>query len=143
MPSVLIAEDDLLIADMLEENLIAAGYTVCGIARTVDGAISLGLLYQPDLAVLDIRLADGGLGTDVAAKLNRQTTGILYASGNPWLLALTRDNGEGCLSKPYGAREVVTSLKIVTDIKETGKTTLTPPRGFQMLEEKQKTSAVA
>jgi len=33
MPKVLIAEDDLLVADMLEEILVNAHYDVCGIAR--------------------------------------------------------------------------------------------------------------
>jgi two-component system, response regulator PdtaR len=32
---VLIAEDDLMIADIAEEILIEHGYEVCGIARTV------------------------------------------------------------------------------------------------------------
>lgn len=35
MSTVMIAEDDLLIADMLEDALVAGGYEVCGIARTV------------------------------------------------------------------------------------------------------------
>ncbi len=36
MSTVMIAEDDLLMADMLEEVLVANGYEVCGIARTVE-----------------------------------------------------------------------------------------------------------
>ena len=39
--SVLIAEDDLMIADLAEEILIDAGYEVCGIARTVAAAVAL------------------------------------------------------------------------------------------------------
>ena len=65
MPSVMIAEDDLLVADMLEETLTQGGYDVCGIARTVDKAVELGERHRPDLAILDIRLAEGGLGTEV------------------------------------------------------------------------------
>jgi DNA-binding response OmpR family regulator len=58
---VLIAEDDLMIADLAEEVLAEAGYEVCGIARTVAEAIALAQHHTPDLAVLDLRLADGGL----------------------------------------------------------------------------------
>ena len=72
MPSVMIAEDDLFMADMLEEALAANGYDVCGIARTVEKAVELAEHYKPDLAVLDIRLADGGLGTDIPARLKNQ-----------------------------------------------------------------------
>lgn len=57
---VLIAEDDLLIADMVEDILVAHGYEVCGIARTVAEAVALGSLNRPDLAVLDLRLAESG-----------------------------------------------------------------------------------
>ena len=51
MPSVMIAEDDLLVADMLEETLIQGGNDVCGIARTVDKAVELGERHRPDLAI--------------------------------------------------------------------------------------------
>ena len=69
MPKVLIAEDDLLIADMLAEVLVGGGYDVCGIARTVDEAVELGKRHEPDLAILDIRLAEEGRGTDIPAQL--------------------------------------------------------------------------
>jgi response regulator of citrate/malate metabolism len=65
MIKVLIAEDDLMIADMAEEMLVERGYEVCGIARTVAEAVALGRLHKPHLAVIDLRLADGGLGTEV------------------------------------------------------------------------------
>ena len=86
----MIAEDDLVMADMLEETLAANGYDVCGIARTVEKAVELGEHYKPDLAVLDIRLADGGLGTDIPARLKSQGhMGVLYASGHVGQMALT------------------------------------------------------
>ena len=38
---VLIAEDDLMIADLLEVALIRGDYKVCGIARTVSQAVQI------------------------------------------------------------------------------------------------------
>jgi len=73
VPKVLIAEDDLMIADMAEMVLVEHGYEVCGIARTVPEAVALGRHHKPDLAVFDQRLADGGLGTEIAAQLERLT----------------------------------------------------------------------
>ena len=67
MASVLIVDDDLMIADWLEEVLVEAGYEVCGIAATVADAIELGERFRPDLGVIDVRLANGGSGMDVAA----------------------------------------------------------------------------
>jgi hypothetical protein len=71
MLKVMIAEDDLMMADMLEEVLVEGGYEVCGIARTVDNEVELGERHHPDLVVLELRLAEGGLGTEIAARLNR------------------------------------------------------------------------
>src|SRR6202030_2553353 len=80
---VLIAEDDLLIADMMEAVLLSHGYDVCGIARTVAEAVELGSTSKPDLAILDLRLANAGLGTEIAARLgDRGRLGVLYATGN-------------------------------------------------------------
>ena len=55
-------------ADMLEEALVTSGCEVCGIARTVEKAVELDEGHRPDLAVLNIWLADGGLGTEVPAR---------------------------------------------------------------------------
>ena len=134
MSTVMIAEDDLLMADMLEDVLVAGGYEVCGIARTVKEGIELGDRCKPDLAVLDIRLADGGLGMDIAARLHsRDGVGILYASGNSSHMGLTKDDGEALLRKPYRAGDVVRALKIVEQIVRTGEASQPFPRGFSVL----------
>jgi two-component system, response regulator PdtaR len=92
MSKVIIAENNLLMADMLEESLLDAGYDVCGIACTVEEGIALGELHRPDFAILDLRLRDGGLGTEIAARLDRQGgIGILYATGNARQVGLTKD----------------------------------------------------
>src|SRR5476651_650530 len=98
MLKVLIAEDDLMIADMAEEILVEHGYEVCGIARTVAEAVALGRLHKPDLAVIDLRLADGGLGTEIPAQLGALgRPGVLYASGNISHVMLTAADGDACL----------------------------------------------
>jgi DNA-binding response OmpR family regulator len=63
MLKVLIAEDQLIMAELLEIVLADSGYEVCGIARTVDEAVALGELHKFDLAVLDVQLAKGGRST--------------------------------------------------------------------------------
>ncbi|MDB5393140.1 MAG: signal transduction histidine kinase [Rhodospirillales bacterium] len=134
MLKVLIAENDLLMADMLEEILIDGGYEVCGIARTVDEGVALGKRHKPDLALLDLRLVAGGLGTEIAAQLDRTGgLGILYATGNVGQIDLTKDDGEAYLGKPYRAEDVLRALEIVEEIVSTGKASLPFPSGFQVL----------
>ena len=130
---VLIAEDDLMIADLAEEILIDAGYEVCGIARTVAEAVALAHKHKPDLAVLDFRLADGGLGTEIAAQLlPLGRLGVLYATGNMSQVVLTTADGDACLSKPYSSTDLVRALKIVSEFAS-GNALPPFPKGFQML----------
>ncbi len=143
MPAVMIAEDDLPMADMLEEVLITGGYEVCGIARTVQEGIELGDRCKPDLAVLDIRLADGGLGMDIATRLHsRDGIGILYASGNSSHMGLTKNDGEALLRKPYQPEDVVRALKIVEQIIDTREASQPFPRGFSLLSDSSPKSGI-
>ena len=134
MLKVLIVEDDLMLADASEEILVGHGYKVSGIARTVADAVALAWHSKPDLVILDLRLADGGLGTEVAAQLPQLgRPGILYVTGNTSQLALTAANGDACLSKPYRSADLVRGLEIVAGIVATGKARPPFPAGFQLL----------
>lgn len=133
MTKVLIAEDELMIADFLEEILIDAGYTVCGIATTVAEAVRLGNLHQPDLVILDLHLRQGGLGIDIVPLLiEHDHVGVLYATGND-NMDLTMNNGHVCIRKPYVARELLGALKLVQQLVAGAATSLQPPAGARVL----------
>jgi DNA-binding response OmpR family regulator len=134
VPKVLIAEDDLMIADTMEAALVGHGYQVCGIARTVAEAVALGKRHKPDLAILDARLADGERGSDVAAQLTGIAgLGILYASGNIADLMRSGAQGHGCLAKPYHYADLIRCLEIVSALATTGASSRPFPRGFHLL----------
>lgn len=132
-PVVLIVEDDFMIADCLEEILETAGYSVCGIASTAEHAIELGKRYNPDLGVFDLRLAGGGMGTDIgAALLPRDGFGVLYASGNPDNELFRSAAGEAVIGKPYTAKSIVAALGIVHE-RVSGLPLSAFPPGFRLL----------
>lgn len=134
MLKILIAEDDLMIADMAEVFLLDAGYDVCGIARTVSEAIELADTCKPDLALLDMRLADGGMGTEIVARLAPHVgMGLLYASGNTSELVLTAADGHAALTKPYRSLDLLRALELVTSLVVTGAAAPPYPRGFRIL----------
>jgi DNA-binding response OmpR family regulator len=135
MLKVLIAEDELLIADVLEEALVAGGYEVCGIARTVDQAVALIGLHNPDLAVLDVRLAQGGRGPEIVQQANgKGKFGVLYATGDDARTSLlTQLDGEAAIAKPYRAEDVVSALAVVRQIATLGVATPPFPTGFRLL----------
>jgi CheY-like chemotaxis protein len=106
VPKILIAEDDLMAADRTEEILVGHGYEVCGIARTVAEAVALAIRHHPDLAIIDLKLADGGLGTDITSQLGAVgKLGVLYATSNVAQVVLTAKDGHACLAKSTEPRE--------------------------------------
>lgn len=137
MLKVLIAEDEFLIADALEETLIASGYKICGIARTVDEAVALCELHKPDLAVVDVRLAKGDRGPEIVKRLNgKGKFGVLYATGDDARVSpLTLTDGEASIAKLYRTADVVRALTVVQEIMTTGTATPPFPSGFRLLAE--------
>jgi two-component sensor histidine kinase/ActR/RegA family two-component response regulator len=140
---VMIAEDDLFMADMLEDVLVESGYEVCGIARTVEEAVLLCERHKPHLAILDVRLATGGRGTDIVNRLPRVgRPGILYATGNQGQITSENTDGEACLGKPYRSADVIRALEIVEQLVNTGEATGPFPTGFRVLRRPSTTDAV-
>lgn len=134
MLKILIAEDDPMIADMNEEVLVEHGYEVCGIGRTVNQAVTLGRRHNPDLAIIDIHMADSGLGTDVAAQLaDMGQLGILYVTGNVSGDHLDTARGHARLTKPYRFADLLRSLEIVLELIVTGHASTPFPDGFGVL----------
>jgi DNA-binding response OmpR family regulator len=132
---VLIAEDDLLIADMVEDRLIIAGFEVCGIATNVAEGIALAIQHQPDIAIIDVRLANGDLGTTLAVELKRllAATAVLYATGNVDFV-LNDVIGEACITKPYSLKTLCQSLTILGNMMRTGVIETALPEGLIMLD---------
>ncbi len=118
MLKVLIVEDNLMLADMLENLLVSQGYDVCGIACTVSEAVALADRCHPDLAIIDYRLGEGGYGTQILPLLREKTKmGILYASGNDLKNELNEEDGDAFISKPYPIHDLLKALKIVRQVK--------------------------
>lgn len=134
MKKIVIAEDDFMIADMTEEVLVEHGYEVCGIAGTVGDAVALARRHEPDIILIDMQLADGGLGTQVVAQLGPvQGLGILYVTGETSQARLSAADGHACLTKPYRPRDLVRGLDIVAELVATGAARPPFPHGFQLL----------
>jgi DNA-binding NarL/FixJ family response regulator len=112
-------EDDYFVALELEHQLSSAGFEVIGIAATAEEAIRLGGSENPDLAIMDIRLAGHGDGVDAAIELFT-TAGIrsifVTAHGD----AQTRRRAAqahplGWVQKPYGPNSVIELVNSVLD----------------------------
>ncbi|WP_056036245.1 response regulator [Loktanella sp. 3ANDIMAR09] len=69
MLKFLIVEDNFLIAIDLEAQLLDMGHDVIGIATTAPAAIAMASVAKPDVAIIDLQLAEGTRGQDAAIAL--------------------------------------------------------------------------
>jgi two-component system, response regulator PdtaR len=109
--SILIVEDDYLVAVQMEAALMEAGLESVGIATTAEEAIELAASQHPALAVIDIRLASARDGIDAAIVLLREH-GIrcIFATAHQDVHTQSRAalaSPLGWLQKPYSMESLV------------------------------------
>ena len=111
--SVMIIEDEAIIAMDIESIVADMGHRVTGIARTRDEAVALGRADAPDLILADIQLADNSSGidavNDLLAELGQRP--VIFITAFPERL-LTGDKPEPAflISKPYTEDQVILAV---------------------------------
>ncbi len=111
---ILIVEDEILIALELESLLQDLGHDVVGVAASSKHALALGADLKPDLAFVDIHLADGPTGVEVARHLagEHQVT-VLFMTANAKRIPEDFAGAWGVIAKPYTERGVREALAYV------------------------------
>ena len=111
---VLIVDDDDLVADAIADGVRLAGYTVCGVAGTVDDAVELMRHHRPRLALIDVDLGEGDDGIDVARQLLEiAPLTVIFVTGYPDKIRQT-DVGTAWMEKPYRVLDLINALEIVS-----------------------------
>ncbi len=130
---IMIVEDDLLIADLYAEMIRGSGrHDVCCIVRTVGAAVACADEQAPDIALIDVRLAHGEMGTDIAARISNRI-GILYSTGNMGRVLKVGVLGDACIGKPYSTVDLLRGIEIVREIHDAGRASLPYPDTFRLL----------
>lgn len=109
MTHVLIVEDDRLLALMLEDVLVEAGYEVDHAFDLAEGE-ELVANKSIDAAILDIRV-DGELAYPLARKLDERKIPFLFASSTRRIDMPTDLRWTPLIGKPYTADQVISALK--------------------------------
>lgn len=137
MLKVLIVENSVLIADMLEDFLISEGYDICGSVGTVNEAVILADLHKPDLAIIDFRLANGEYGSQIRPLLkDKISMRILYVSGDPLEGKITKADGDAYVQKPYGMYDLSCARRIIQELRKDNIISLDSfPKGFHLLKD--------
>lgn len=79
-PSVLVAEDELIIGVDLCDTVAEAGYSVEGPHDRLDAAMLSIQKHRPDVAILDVRLDDGDV-FPLAEALLKENVPVIFHSG--------------------------------------------------------------
>ena len=82
MANVLICEDDGLLAADLALSIVAAGHRVHGIYRTAAELLADASTRIADIAIVDLKLADGHSGPLVARALQMAGVRVIIVSGH-------------------------------------------------------------
>lgn len=109
-PTVLIVEDEVLIAMDLQAMLEDYGWSVIGPAGTTVAALALLEAEKPQFAVLDINLGNH-TSFEVADQLIAHQVPFLFLSGANTDMVPDRFHAHPLLQKPIRFEQVVTALQ--------------------------------
>jgi two-component system, response regulator PdtaR len=101
MRKVLICEDDPLLAADLAAIVEEAGHSVCGNFRDAHEALANARKLAPDTAIIDLNLADGDTGAEVARTLQAMGIRVIILSGHSNV-----GTGLGCIPHTFAPKPV-------------------------------------
>ena len=110
---ILIVEDERLIAMQLEDDIHDAGHEVVGSAMSSLEAIRLGESTAPHLALVDIHLADGPTGIEVARRLARPESVVVFMTSNVKRIPEDFAGAAGVMNKPVSTHALQAALTFI------------------------------
>jgi DNA-binding NarL/FixJ family response regulator len=114
--NILIVEDEHLLARTLAQLVeLNPLYRVTGTAEDLDSALAAIAAQRPDLALVDLQLANGASGFRVAGKLQDLDIPCLFTTATPPGFPVG-DLALGCLSKPFQEADLVRALAEAEDV---------------------------
>lgn len=114
--SVLIVEDEAIVAADIEDTLRSFGYNVCGIVTKGEEVIKQVDKLRPDLVLMDIKLKGDIDGINAAIEIKKQfQTPVIYLTAHADESTLTRakiTEPYGYILKPFEAIELRIALEL-------------------------------
>ena len=111
---ILVVEDEPIVAELVATTLTDAGYEVIGIAADERSAVKQAKRADPELVVMDIKLANNSDGIEVARRLQYgRSVSVLFASAYLDRRTIERAatvNPVGFLGKPYSPQSLLQAV---------------------------------
>ena len=109
--SILIVENEMLVALEMESILEERGYEVIGIASDLEGALAFAD-RNVDLALVDLNLRDGLTGPEIGRRLaNEHRAKVLFVTANPRILGDGIAGTIGVLTKPTDESSLMSAVE--------------------------------
>lgn len=115
--SILVVEDNIIIAMVTRKTLLSAGYTVLDILSNGDEAIERVRHICPDLILMDIQLDEGRDGIETMREIKKICKApVIYLTGNSEVKSKKQASDtdfSGFLIKPVQPRELLIMIEQV------------------------------
>ena len=115
--SLLIVEDEAVIAHEMKQSLEMMGYRVCGVAASVKEALPQIRSIQPDLALMDIQLSGDTDGIEIAKQIytthNIPSIFVTAFTDSETISRAKQSGAFGFISKPIDYRRLSTTIDFV------------------------------
>ena len=116
MLNILIVEDEPLLAGTLKSLVeLNPRYAVTALADDLDSALEAVSERRPDLALVDLQLANGSSGYRVASRLADLGIACLFTTAKAPDFPV-KDLALGCLEKPFREEDLVRALAEAEDV---------------------------
>jgi PAS domain S-box-containing protein len=114
--TILVVEDEKIIAKGIEKRLKGLGYAVAASASTGEEAIQKAVQHRPDLILMDIHLGGGMDGVETARLIRSQMdVPVVYLTAHSDIATLQRAKLTapfGYVLKPYEDKDLQTAIEI-------------------------------
>jgi CheY-like chemotaxis protein len=114
--SILVVEDEALVAEDLKEIIISLGYTVAGTADNSATAIALVREKSPDLITMDINLSGPVDGISTMEQIRKESdVPVIYVTAfttDPIIERAKKTKPSGYIIKPFSERQIRSAFEI-------------------------------
>jgi len=116
LATILVVEDEAIIADDIRRTLIRFGYDVPLVASTGRAALEAAASFKPQLVLMDIKLKGAMDGIEAASAIQREhDVPIVYLtshSDDATLARAMQTAPSGYVLKPFDERELRTAIEV-------------------------------
>jgi DNA-binding response OmpR family regulator len=132
--TLMIVEDEALVAMILRDVLQEKGYRVLNLTDRQDEALEVAKAEKPHLALVNIRLAGRDDGIELSEHLKALGIPVLLISGQVSRARSAKTVAIGSMPKPYDAAEMVLAVAYLLACLK-GDTSLPRPDQLEVFDE--------